>query len=346
MPTHSRVDVIGHAIRSVLDQTRPDFELLVVGDGCAAGTEAVVAGFGDPRIRFFDLPKAPYFGYANRNIALGEAKGALIGFAADDDLLFPDHLETLERGLAGDAALAYSQALWVSTDGVAAPFLTNLEMADELQVFMDRANSIPASCVLYRADALPSPGAWPENAPAAADLLLWRRIIGENPGNPLAYCRTPTVLHFSARWKKSRHSGMGQFAALLDIADGADWWPDALRLAVPEGQTEQAVFAGRMRHEPGWAARMRRAAADVAARIAWDEVTAGRPAPAATIRDLAAKLQAQEARAVALEAKLATRNLIIREIRNSTSWRITAPMRALSLSAGRFLRNARRALRA
>lgn len=125
MPTHSRVDVIGFAIQSVLDQTFEDFELLVVGDACAPGTAEVVAGFGDSRMRFFDLPKAPHFGYANRNIALREARGDLIGFAADDDLLFPDHLERLVAEHEDRCALAYSQALWVSTDGIAAPFLTS-----------------------------------------------------------------------------------------------------------------------------------------------------------------------------------------------------------------------------
>src|SRR5262245_31398241 len=112
MPTHSRVDVIGHAIQSVLDQSEQDFELLVVGDGCVAGTGDVVSGFRDRRIRFFDLPKAPYFGYANRNAALREARGAMIAFASDDDLLFPDHLERLGQLLDRGSKFAYSQALW------------------------------------------------------------------------------------------------------------------------------------------------------------------------------------------------------------------------------------------
>ena len=92
MPTHSRTDVIGFAIESVLAQSVEDFELLVVGDGCAPGTAEIVSGYRDQRIRFFDLPKAPFFGYANRNVAMREARGKYIGFAPDDDLLFPDHL--------------------------------------------------------------------------------------------------------------------------------------------------------------------------------------------------------------------------------------------------------------
>ena len=63
MPTHYRPDVIGFAIQSVLNQTETDFELFIVGDGAWPETSAVVHRFTDPRIRWFDLPKAPGYGY-------------------------------------------------------------------------------------------------------------------------------------------------------------------------------------------------------------------------------------------------------------------------------------------
>jgi glycosyltransferase involved in cell wall biosynthesis len=279
MPTHTRVDVIGLAIQSVLDQTVEDFELLVVGDGCAPATAEVVAAFHDPRIRFFDLPKAPSYGYANRNIVLREARGELIGFAADDDLLFPDHFEILSAGLDDGAAITYSQALWVSTDGIAAPFLTNLELADEFSYFMGTGNTIPASCFLYRADSLPLRDVWPEDMTAAADWRLWQRIIRENPSNPFSYCRVPTVLHFSAKWRNSRHAMAAQLATFLDIADGADWWPPALRVRIPENSSEQHRYSRLMRAGPdAWTKRTRLAAYDVVARLAWDHVRSTLPA--------------------------------------------------------------------
>lgn len=279
MPTHSRVDVIGFAIQSVLAQTMGDFELLVVGDGCAEGTAEVVADFRDPRIRFFDLPKAPHFGYANRNVALRESRGKYIGFAADDDLLFPDHLERLLSGLEEEGgALAYSQALWVSTDGIAAPFMTNLTARDELDTFMERRNSIPASCFLYRADCLSVRNVWPEDVVSAGDWLLWRRIIRENPSPPVFYCRAPTVLHFSAKRMASRYARMPEFATALHIADYASWWPTPLRVSIPEGKTEQNIFADLMLAEPnGWSITIRSAAADLIARLAWEDIQMVRP---------------------------------------------------------------------
>lgn len=51
MPAYNGEDFIGEAIRSVLDQTFTDFELLIIDDGSTDNTLSVIESFQDPRIR-------------------------------------------------------------------------------------------------------------------------------------------------------------------------------------------------------------------------------------------------------------------------------------------------------
>src|SRR5687768_12930279 len=137
LPTHNRADILPFAIRSVLAQTFQDFELLIVGDGCTDQTAKVIRDFSDARISWFDLPKAPNFGYANRNIALRQARGTYIAFMAHDDLWLPDHLELLHTPLQQPGIeLVYSRPVFVIPDGMLAPGTFNLEHAPTLQSFL------------------------------------------------------------------------------------------------------------------------------------------------------------------------------------------------------------------
>ena len=150
LPTHDRADVVGFAVRSVLAQTHIDFELLVVGDGCTDDTSSVISSFGDPRIRWFDLPKAPYSGYANRNLVLRQASGELIAYMSHDDLWLIDHLERMSELFEGDAVeWAYSRPLWIADDGTAVPFAVDLRRADHFARFMSTGNSIPSTCIVH-----------------------------------------------------------------------------------------------------------------------------------------------------------------------------------------------------
>jgi glycosyltransferase involved in cell wall biosynthesis len=103
LPTCRRPHTIGFAIRSVLLQTHRDFRLHVVGDGCDAATESVVAGFDDPRVRFERFPKGMGFGYAHRNDVLRRSDAPFIAYMTDDDLWFPDHLERGVTALREDS---------------------------------------------------------------------------------------------------------------------------------------------------------------------------------------------------------------------------------------------------
>jgi glycosyltransferase involved in cell wall biosynthesis len=223
LPTHNRADLLGLAIKSVLWQTEPDFELLIVGDGCTDNSAEVVAGFNDPRIRWFDLPKAPYFGYANRNVALREARGDLIAFMAHDDLLFPDHLTVLADSFRHETVeWAYSRPLWVSTDGMVLPFAVNLTHPDELHHFLTLANSIPAACVMHRRSCFETYGYWPEDIASAADWRFWIRIIeGGTNVSPIARSRHVSILrHRGERGARATHPPMPSACSSTGSAGG------------------------------------------------------------------------------------------------------------------------------
>lgn len=332
LPTHNRADVLGLAIQSVLAQDEPDFELLIVADGCSDDTAEVVAGFDDPRIRFFDLPKAPHYGYANRNIALRQAKGRLFAFAPHDDLLMADHLSRMGQLMDETGAVwGYSQPLWVSTDGIIVPLFTNLHHDDEFQRFMYQGNTIPAACIVHTRAALEAANYWPEDVPAAADWVLWRRMLCEQHAK-LAHLRTPTSLHFSAVWKKSRYSAQPEVEMVVNMAERASWWPRAMRYPVA-GEAEQASVWRSMRNggEP-WLENLRKAANDVVARLAL--IAAGEYA-----QTMARDAQELAHLRAVVDQERADRQFEINAIRASTSWRLTAPLRAVKRVAARILRH-------
>ena len=81
-----------HSIPSVINQDYKNWELIVVGDGCADETEQVVNSFGDSRIRFFNLEKNSGQQATPNNFGMSKARGQFVAFLNQDDLFFPDHL--------------------------------------------------------------------------------------------------------------------------------------------------------------------------------------------------------------------------------------------------------------
>jgi hypothetical protein len=262
LPTHNRADVLGFAVRSVLGQTCGDFELLVVGDGCTDGTAALVAGFGDARVRWFDLPKAPHFGYANRNVALREAAGELVAFMAHDDLWLPDHLELLARCFEqGGAEMAYSLPLWVIPRGLVAPLVFNLHDPLTLGRFVSKThNSIPAGCVVHRRECLDKYGYWDAGLRGNGDLDLWARIVEGGGRRNFAYLPEPTCLHFRADWRTEANVGQPALRVWKALHAVEGFMPPALRVDVPPSVTEQEAFWLAAEGEPRrWAAELRAA---------------------------------------------------------------------------------------
>ena len=95
MPVYAVEAYVERAVRSVLDQTLGDFELLAVDDGSPDASGAILDGLSalDPRVRVFHQQNkgAP----AARNFAIDRASGEYLMFMDADDWLEPEALERM-----------------------------------------------------------------------------------------------------------------------------------------------------------------------------------------------------------------------------------------------------------
>ncbi|MEM2169161.1 MAG: glycosyltransferase family 2 protein [Candidatus Bathyarchaeia archaeon] len=93
MVTRNRAHLLPRAIKSVLNQTYPHFELIIVDGGSTDNTREVIGSFKDSRIVYYRQTQDKGL-HASRNIGLNLARGDYIAFLDDDDELVPGALET------------------------------------------------------------------------------------------------------------------------------------------------------------------------------------------------------------------------------------------------------------
>lgn len=119
MPTWNRGHLVEKAINSIINQTFRDWELIVIDDGSSDNTQAVIVKFrsADQRIRYY---RNDHYGYAySINVGCHFATGEFIAFQDDDDISYPERLETEVRELDEnpDVELVYGLVRWVDKTG-------------------------------------------------------------------------------------------------------------------------------------------------------------------------------------------------------------------------------------
>ena len=146
-PTYNRPGLLfSRCVPSVLAQTYTDWEMLIVGDGCAPETVAAIeAGIADHRISFVNLPRQAYpendpeaawrqTAVNASNWGMDHARGEWITGLADDDELPPDALSVLLAATDGvDAVYGRAEVVGCGFIGAYPP------REGQIQSFMCRA---------------------------------------------------------------------------------------------------------------------------------------------------------------------------------------------------------------
>ena len=97
IPVYNRSKLLTEAIKSVRSQGFEDYELIVVDDGSADDTPAVLVRLGEGQApgKFRVLHQSNAGQGAARNLAIAEARGEYCMFLDSDDLFFPWTLTTV-----------------------------------------------------------------------------------------------------------------------------------------------------------------------------------------------------------------------------------------------------------
>jgi glycosyltransferase involved in cell wall biosynthesis len=185
IPTRDAYPMVVDAVDSVLAQTLPAAEVVVVDDGSSDGTPEILAEryAGRPEVRVL----RGTFGSAAaaRNAGWRAARSPWIGFLDADDVWFPEKLATASTTLD-----ACRSAGWFFSDGRFVPLDGGDEWASWWSAYADvperyvghpvaelmEVNFVLTSSVVARRDLLETLGGFDERMSHAEDLDLWIRL--------------------------------------------------------------------------------------------------------------------------------------------------------------------------
>ena len=101
IPTYNQADFLKIALRSVLDQTLEDFEVIVVNNHSTDHTLDVVREAQDSRLRSIDFRNNGVIG-ASRNVGIKASEAPYIAFLDSDDFWYEDKLATIAGAIEND----------------------------------------------------------------------------------------------------------------------------------------------------------------------------------------------------------------------------------------------------
>ena len=185
IPLYNTANYIENTIRSVLDQTCDDYELIVVDDGSSDNSLALARKYESDRVRV--IAQANQGVSVARNTGIENARGTFIAFLDADDQWEPRYLQNIhalteqypESAIfvtayavdMGNGKIHYSTRLEPQTGCLPSYWLTLAKGYD----------FVWTSATVIRRDALMEAGLFKPGEKIGQDLDMWARVARINP---------------------------------------------------------------------------------------------------------------------------------------------------------------------
>jgi glycosyltransferase involved in cell wall biosynthesis len=186
IPVHNGMPYLPETLASVLGQTRPPEEVVVVENGSTDGTLAWLRGLDDPRVRVVVQPEL--VGPAeNWTTAVNAATGDLVKLVCADDLLEPVTLAEQAQALTDhpDAVMVAAWRRIIDHNGHVISARRGLgplrgELSGEVAIRSCALRGVNAfgesATVLFRREALQAAMPYDDSLPYVIDLDLYSRV--------------------------------------------------------------------------------------------------------------------------------------------------------------------------
>ena len=209
IPTFDRVQVLPRALDSVLAQTRPADEIIVVDDGSGDRTREVLES-EYPMVRLLSQENRGVS--AARNHGVEASSGTWLAFLDSDDEWLPDKLELQLAGASADpeAVLIHCDEIWIRR-GVRVNQMDKHRKSGG-DIFLDCLPRcvISPSAVMLRRALFDHCGGFDESLPACEDYDLWLRMCHQHE---VAYIDRQLLRKYGghADQLSAKHWGMDRF---------------------------------------------------------------------------------------------------------------------------------------
>ncbi|MFZ7128292.1 MAG: glycosyltransferase [Desulfobacterales bacterium] len=242
IPTFNRAWALARSVDSVLAQTCPEVELIVVDDGSTDGTMDLLAGYGD-RLRVIRQQNRGVS--AARNAGFDAARGEWIAFLDSDDEWLPGKLARQAAFFENrpEALICQTEEIWIRRGRRVNPGRRHRKPSGMIFEPSLELCLVSPSAVMMHRRLLDDVGGFDETLPACEDYDLWLRVSSRFP---VYLLEAPLIVKYgghpdqlSSGWGLDRH----RIRAIQKLLDAGGLTVPQRAAAVRTLRAKCAVYA-------------------------------------------------------------------------------------------------------
>ena len=180
IPLFNKENFIENTLKSVLNQSFIDFEVLIINDGSTDKSEEKVLEFKDTRIHYFYKENGGVS--AARNFGIAKAQSDYITFIDADDFWYPNFLQEMFENIRRFPELkVFSAAIEVETSKKVFPSSYSIVKTDDCEIVnyfeaSSKETVICTSCAVFHKSVFEKTGNFDIQLKSGEDTDMWIRI--------------------------------------------------------------------------------------------------------------------------------------------------------------------------